>query len=55
MKPHVDFGLVYIPGSIWTYIVNYILSLSQEQISKQIAILYHWPKVIEVPILDGAR
>ncbi|GJM97643.1 hypothetical protein PR202_ga14583 [Eleusine coracana subsp. coracana] len=26
----------------------------QDQISKQISVMYHWPKVIQIPILDGA-
>ncbi|AQK66393.1 Synaptotagmin-3 [Zea mays] len=28
--------------------------LLQDQLSKQISNLYHWPKVIQIPILDGA-
>ncbi|OEL22142.1 Synaptotagmin-3 [Dichanthelium oligosanthes] len=34
---------------------NLCISLMEkDQISKQISILYHWPKVIQIPILDGA-
>nr|CAB3471224.1 unnamed protein product [Digitaria exilis] len=29
-------------------------SFSQNQISKQISVMYHWPKVMHIPILDGA-
>jgi hypothetical protein len=41
----------YIIRSLWSYYPFF----SQDQISKQISILYHWPKVIQIPILDGAR
>ncbi|VAI91612.1 unnamed protein product [Triticum turgidum subsp. durum] len=52
-KPHVDFGLKLLGGDVMA--IPGLYRFVQEQISKQIAILYHWPKVIEVPILDGAR
>ncbi|KAF7097811.1 hypothetical protein CFC21_099598 [Triticum aestivum] len=51
-KPHVDFGLKLLGGDVMA--IPGLYRFIQEQISKQIAIMYHWPKVIEVPILDGA-
>uniref|UniRef100_A0ACD5ZEF0 Uncharacterized protein n=2 Tax=Avena sativa TaxID=4498 RepID=A0ACD5ZEF0_AVESA len=51
-KPHVDFGFKLLGGDVMA--IPGLYRFVQEQIAKQIAILYHWPKVIEIPILDGA-
>ncbi|KQK17231.1 hypothetical protein BRADI_1g33150v3 [Brachypodium distachyon] len=52
-KPRVDFGFKLLGGDVMAIPILY--QFVQEQISKQVAILYHWPKVIQIPILDGAR
>ncbi|XP_039844536.1 synaptotagmin-3-like isoform X4 [Panicum virgatum] len=46
-----DFGLKLLGGDIMAIpgLYHYV----QDQISKQISVLYHWPKVIQIPILDG--
>nr|XP_051198805.1 synaptotagmin-3 isoform X2 [Lolium perenne] len=51
-KPHVDFGFKLLGGDVMA--IPGLYRFVQDQIAKQIAILYHWPKVIEIPILDGA-
>jgi len=50
-KPHIDFRLKLLGGDIMAIpgLYRYI----QDQISNQISVLYHWPKVIHIPILDG--
>ncbi|KAG2613801.1 synaptotagmin-3-like isoform X1 [Panicum virgatum] len=50
-KPRIDFGLKLLGGDIMAIpgLYHYV----QDQISKQISVLYHWPKVIQIPILDG--
>ncbi|KAF5771512.1 putative C2 domain, synaptotagmin-like mitochondrial-lipid-binding domain, C2 domain superfamily [Helianthus annuus] len=52
-KPHVDFGvklggadLMSIPG---------LYGFVQETIKDQVASMYLWPKVLEVPVLDPAK
>ncbi|TVU08588.1 hypothetical protein EJB05_41997 [Eragrostis curvula] len=51
-KPCIDFGLKLLGGDVMA--IPGLYRFVQDQISKQIAILYHWPKVIQIPILDGA-
>ncbi|CAD6335742.1 unnamed protein product [Miscanthus lutarioriparius] len=51
-KPRIDFGFKLLGGDVMAIPVLY--QYVQDQISKQISILYHWPKVIQIPILDGA-
>ncbi|RLN11766.1 synaptotagmin-3-like [Panicum miliaceum] len=50
-KPRIDFGFKLLGGDIMAIPVLY--QYVQDQISKQISVLYHWPKVIQIPILDG--
>ncbi|KAG1353925.1 synaptotagmin-3 [Cocos nucifera] len=51
-KPHVDFGLKFLGGDIMA--IPGLYRFIQETVAAQISNLYHWPKVLEVPILDGA-
>ncbi|XP_062229617.1 synaptotagmin-3-like isoform X1 [Phragmites australis] len=51
-KPHIDFGFKLLGGDVMA--IPGLYRFVQDQISKQISILYHWPKVIQIPILDGA-
>ncbi|KAJ1260478.1 hypothetical protein BS78_10G235600 [Paspalum vaginatum] len=51
-KPRIDFGFKMLGGDVMA--IPGLYQYVQDQISKQISILYHWPKVIQVPILDGA-
>ncbi|KAK3134401.1 hypothetical protein QOZ80_6AG0548600 [Eleusine coracana subsp. coracana] len=51
-KPHIDFGFKLLGADVMAIPVLY--PFVQDQISKQISVLYHWPKVIQIPILDGA-
>ncbi|XP_077229300.1 synaptotagmin-3-like [Tasmannia lanceolata] len=50
-KPHVDFGLKFLGGDIMAIPVLY--PFIQEIIKEQVASLYLWPKVLEIPILDA--
>ncbi|AQK66391.1 Synaptotagmin-3 [Zea mays] len=64
-KPRIDFGLKLLCGDVMAIpgLYQYVQVtaplafpfLLQDQLSKQISNLYHWPKVIQIPILDGAR
>ncbi|XP_038972380.1 synaptotagmin-3-like isoform X2 [Phoenix dactylifera] len=51
-KPRVDFGLKLLGGDIMA--IPGLYRFIQETVATQISNLYHWPKVLEVPILDGA-
>ncbi|TKW23062.1 hypothetical protein SEVIR_4G269000v4 [Setaria viridis] len=51
-KPRIDFGFKLFGGDVMA--IPGLYQYVQDQISKQISILYHWPKVIQIPILDGA-
>ncbi|KAJ6853891.1 synaptotagmin-3-like [Iris pallida] len=51
-KPHVDFGLKLFGGDIMA--IPNLYGFVQDTIAEQIANLYHWPKVLEIPILDNA-
>ncbi|KAL6603185.1 hypothetical protein ACP70R_043546 [Stipagrostis hirtigluma subsp. patula] len=51
-KPHIDFGFKLLGGDVMA--IPGLYQFAQDQISKQISILYHWPKVMQIPILDGA-
>ncbi|KAJ3678506.1 hypothetical protein LUZ60_002309 [Juncus effusus] len=51
-KPTVDFGFKILDGDIMA--IPGLHRFIQDKISKQIAIMYHWPKVLEVPILDSS-
>ncbi|XP_026660959.2 synaptotagmin-3-like isoform X2 [Phoenix dactylifera] len=51
-KPRVDFGLKLLGGDIMA--IPGLYRFIQETVAAQISNLYHWPKVLEVPILDGA-
>ncbi|KAL5200272.1 hypothetical protein ABZP36_021475 [Zizania latifolia] len=49
-KPHIDFGFKLLGGDVMA--IPGLHRFVQEQISKQIANLYHWPKHLQIPILD---
>ncbi|XP_010543542.1 PREDICTED: synaptotagmin-3 [Tarenaya hassleriana] len=51
-KPHVDFGLKVLGGDLMS--IPGLYRYVQETIKKQIASLYHWPQVLEIPILDAS-
>ncbi|KAJ0970483.1 hypothetical protein J5N97_023360 [Dioscorea zingiberensis] len=51
-KPHVDFGLKFFGGDIMA--IPGLYRFVQETIKEQIANLYHWPNILEIPILDGS-
>ncbi|XP_008644948.1 synaptotagmin-3 isoform X2 [Zea mays] len=51
-KPRIDFGLKLLCGDVMA--IPGLYQYVQDQLSKQISNLYHWPKVIQIPILDGA-
>ncbi|XP_010253732.1 PREDICTED: synaptotagmin-3 [Nelumbo nucifera] len=50
-KPRVDFGMKLLGGDIMAIpgLYHYV----QETIEKQIASLYLWPQILEIPILDN--
>ncbi|XP_077252885.1 synaptotagmin-3-like isoform X3 [Tasmannia lanceolata] len=50
-KPHVDFGLKFLGADIMA--IPGLYQFVQEIIKEQVASLYVWPKVLEIPILDG--
>ncbi|XP_031503260.1 synaptotagmin-3 isoform X2 [Nymphaea colorata] len=49
-KPHIDFGLKVMGGDIMA--IPRFYRFIQEMIKDQIASLYLWPKILEIPILD---
>lgn len=51
-KPHVDFGMKIMGGDIMAIpgLYHYV----QETIKKQVASLYLWPRILELPILDAS-
>lgn len=49
-KPHVDFGLAISGGDIMS--IPGLYRFVQETIKKQVASLYLWPQILEIPILD---
>lgn len=51
-KPHIDFGFKLLGGDVMA--IPGLHRFVREKISKQIANLYHWPKLIQIPILDEA-
>ncbi|KAL6873706.1 hypothetical protein ACP4OV_013788 [Aristida adscensionis] len=51
-KPNIDFGFKLLGGDVMA--IPGLYRYAQDQISKQISVLYHWPRVIQIPILDGA-
>ncbi|KAK9126664.1 hypothetical protein Scep_015510 [Stephania cephalantha] len=50
-KPHVDFGLKLLGGDIMA--IPGLYQFVQETIKKQVARLYLWPQILEIPILDS--
>ncbi|KAK9153955.1 hypothetical protein Sjap_001435 [Stephania japonica] len=51
-KPHVDFGLKLLGGDIMA--IPGLYRFVQETIKKQVARLYLWPQILEIPILDSS-
>ncbi|KAK1290736.1 Synaptotagmin-3 [Acorus calamus] len=51
-KPHVDFGLKLLGGDVMA--IPGLYRCVQETIKGQIAALYHWPKTLDIPILDSS-
>ncbi|OMO86782.1 C2 calcium-dependent membrane targeting [Corchorus capsularis] len=51
-KPEVDFGMSILGGDIMA--IPGLYHFVQKTIKKQVAILYHWPQTLEIPILDSA-
>ncbi|XP_020096630.1 synaptotagmin-3-like isoform X1 [Ananas comosus] len=51
-KPYVDLGFKLFGGDIMA--IPGLYRFVQETIASEISNLYHWPKVLEVPILDGS-
>ncbi|KAF6167826.1 hypothetical protein GIB67_027604 [Kingdonia uniflora] len=57
-KPHVDFGFKLLGGDVMAipglhHFVQFLICV-QETIKKQVARLYLWPQIFEIPILDGS-
>jgi Ca2+-dependent lipid-binding protein len=52
-KPHVDFGLKLLGADLMAIPGLYVFV--QEIIKTQVANMYLWPKVLEVPIMDPAK
>ncbi|KAL4575470.1 hypothetical protein LXL04_022314 [Taraxacum kok-saghyz] len=52
-KPHVDFGVKLIGADLMSIPVLY--GFVQELIKDQVANMYLWPKVLEVPVLDPTK
>ncbi|KAF6166253.1 hypothetical protein GIB67_031037, partial [Kingdonia uniflora] len=52
-KPHVDFGMKLLGGDIMA--IPGLYHFVQETIKKQVASLYLWPRVLEIPILDSSE
>ncbi|GMY14757.1 synaptotagmin-3-like isoform X2 [Fagus crenata] len=51
-KPHLDFGLNLLGGDIMA--IPGLYQYVQGTIRKQVASLYLWPQIFEIPILDGS-
>ncbi|KAG6573838.1 Synaptotagmin-3, partial [Cucurbita argyrosperma subsp. sororia] len=51
-KPQIDFGLKIMGADIMS--VPGLYRFIQETIKKQVASLYLWPRVLEIPILDSS-
>ncbi|XP_016900286.2 synaptotagmin-3-like isoform X1 [Cucumis melo] len=49
-KPQIDFGLKIMGGDIMS--IPGLYRFIQETIKKQVANLYLWPRILEIPILD---
>ncbi|CAM0945776.1 unnamed protein product [Alopecurus aequalis] len=52
-KPHVDFGLKILGADVMA--IPGLYAFVQEMIKTQVANMYLWPKVLEVPIMDPAK
>ncbi|KAK6939325.1 C2 domain [Dillenia turbinata] len=52
-KPHVDFGLKLLGADAMA--IPGLYRFVQELIKEQVAIMYLWPKALEVPIMDPAK
>ncbi|PWZ52677.1 hypothetical protein Zm00014a_015832 [Zea mays] len=52
-KPHVDFGLKILGADVMA--IPGLYRFVQETIKKQVAIMYLWPKALEVPIMDPSK
>nr|XP_043613151.1 synaptotagmin-2-like [Erigeron canadensis] len=52
-KPYVDFGLKLIGADLMS--IPGLYGFVQELIKDQVANMYLWPKVLEVPVLDPAK
>ncbi|XP_020096310.1 synaptotagmin-2-like [Ananas comosus] len=52
-KPHVDFGLKLLGADVMS--IPGLYRFVQETIKKQVANMYLWPKVLEVPIMDPTK
>ncbi|MQL99449.1 hypothetical protein Taro_032165 [Colocasia esculenta] len=50
-KPHIDFGLKILGADVMA--IPGLYRFVQENIKEQIANLYHWPQVLEIPLLDS--
>ncbi|CAL9163194.1 synaptotagmin-3-like isoform X1 [Musa acuminata AAA Group] len=51
-KPYVDFGLKILGGDLMA--MPGLYRFIQDTIATEVSNLYHWPKLIEVPILDSS-
>ncbi|CAA7033956.1 unnamed protein product [Microthlaspi erraticum] len=51
-KPHVDFGLKVLGGDLMS--IPGLYRYVQETIKRQVSSMYHWPQVLEIPILDAS-
>ncbi|KAI3458968.1 hypothetical protein Pfo_015631 [Paulownia fortunei] len=51
-KPYIDFGMNVLGGDIMS--VPGLYRYVQERIKKEVAILYLWPKSLEIPVLDAS-
>ncbi|VYS65819.1 unnamed protein product [Arabidopsis thaliana] len=51
-KPHVDFGLKVLGGDLMS--IPGLYRYVQETIKRQVSSMYHWPQVLEIPILDSS-
>ncbi|KAJ3688935.1 hypothetical protein LUZ61_018099 [Rhynchospora tenuis] len=49
-KPKIDFGFKILNGDLMA--IPGLHHFVQDMVAKQIAIMYHWPQVLEVPILE---
>ncbi|CAH9077233.1 unnamed protein product [Cuscuta europaea] len=49
-KPHIDFGFKVLGGDFMA--IPGLYRFIQETIKKQVANLYHWPQVLEIPVLS---